>query len=975
MNGRKGRFSTFSAWGLSFGFAVGWGAFIMPGMAFLPSAGPLGTLIGIIIGALATVVIGWNYHKMTLAFPGPSGAVAFASKAFGADYGFLTAWSLLFAYMVILWVNASALDLFARFVFDGMLQFGWHSTSAEFDTYLGEVLFSVGVMVVVGLVCLWGRRLAGRVQAALAAFMLVGVAVCFFAVLSHHEGGIAAMAPAFSPNGSDGFTQVLRIFAMMPWAFVGFEAVSHMSDEFRFPAKRLWWILLAAIAASVAMYALLALMPALAHPAEYATWAEWVGGKRAFPGIKAMATLTAARTSLGKVGVALIGTAMFAAILTGIIGATIVMGRLVYSLAVSNVLPKGQWLARLDKNGSPRNATILVVGISLLIPFFGRTMLGWPVDVSSIGAAVAYGCTSAAAYSFARKSGDALTKVTGLAGAIMAVVFCFLLLVPNGILGNVLSAQAYLVLALWCVVGFALYRQVFKHDEQRRFGRSPVVWMGFVVLIFFASIMWVRIATQQATAETADSIVAFQRRHCTETHGTTDDNALHHEQEFIADAMDRLDTKQLGYDIVQLALFAFSLVIIFNVYMLQRRRQDELRIANEKAEAREKAKNLFFSTVSHDIRTPLNAIIGFSEMLQSGLENKSERELAVNSILMSSRTLLQLVNDILDLSKLESGRMDITPEPTDVAKLVGEITLSFAATHKVPGLKVLCHAEGVPQLMVDPHRLGQIAFNLMGNALKFTKKGFVELRASYEPGPLGGSRSVATDDASGGSRSVATTKGVLSLSVKDTGCGISEEDLQKLARPYVQVGNTKARRGGTGLGLHICRMLARAMGGDMEIESELGKGSTFTVTIRAEKAVDGKPRKPDSSENPGNPEAATHLRILVAEDTKMNQMVLKAMFKKLGVTDITFADNGCEAFGILTAPDAPKFDFVLTDAYMPVMTGHELVAKIRANPSVAKTPVYLFTAEVEMKDTYAAAGFNGILLKPADLESLRKLLP
>ena len=956
MNGLKGRFSTFSAWGLSFGFTVGWGAFIMPGMAFLPSAGPLGTLIGIIIGALAMAIIGWNYHKMTSAFPGPSGAVAFASKAFGADYGFLTAWSLLFAYMVILWVNASALDLLARFVFGGMLQFGWHSTRTEFDTYLGEVLFSVGVILVVGLVCLWGRRLAGRIQAALAAFMLVGVAVCFFAVLAHHEGGIAAMAPAFSPNGSDGFTQVLRIFAMMPWAFVGFEAVSHVSGEFRFPAKRLWWILLAAIAASVAMYALLALIPALAHPDEYATWAEWVGGKRTFPGIKAMATLTAAHISLGKVGVALIGTAMFSAILTGIIGAAIVMGRLVYLLAANGILPKGRWLARLDENGSPRNATIFVIGISLVIPFFGRTMLGWPVDVSSIGAAVAYGCTSTAAYSFARKSGDVLTKVTGLAGAVMSIVFCFLLLVPNGILGNVLSAKAYLVLALWCIAGFAIYRQVFKHDKQRRFGRSPVVWVGFVVFIFFASIMWARISTQQATAETADSIVAFQTRHCSKVHGTTDAEALRHEQAFVTGAMERLDKKLIGYDIGQLALFAFSLVIIFNVYMMQRRRQDELEIANEKADAREKAKNLFFSTVSHDIRTPLNAIIGFSEMLQNGLENKSERELAVNSILMSSRTLLQLVNDILDLSKLESGRMDITPEPTDVAKLVGEITLSFAATHKMPDLKVLCNAEGVPRLMVDPHRLRQIAFNLMGNALKFTKKGFVELRASFEPGKPDG-------------------KGVFRLSVKDTGCGISEEDMDKLARPYVQVGSATARRGGTGLGLHICRMLARAMGGDMNIESELGKGSTFTVTIQAEVAKGDRPEVPESQGDPNEPVArVATLRVLVAEDTKMNQMVLKTMFRKLGVTNVTFADNGCEALGILAAPDAPKYDFVLTDAYMPVMTGQELVAAIRANPSISKTPVYLFTAEVEMKDTYAAAGFDGILLKPVDIESIGKLL-
>ena len=152
------------------------------------------------------------------------------------------------------------------------------------------------------------------------------------------------------------------------------------------------------------------------------------------------------------------------------------------------------------------------------------------------------------------------------------------------------------------------------------------------------------------------------------------------------------------------------------------------------------------------------------------------------------------------------------------------------------------------------------------------------------------------------------------------------------------------------------------------------------MTIQAEVAKDNKAHATSGSAVPGVPSvpsvsSVTPLRILVAEDTKMNQMVLKTMFKRLGVTDITFADNGCEALGILTAPDAPKFDFVLTDAYMPVMTGHELVAKIRANPSIAKTTVYLFTAEVEMKDTYAAAGFNGILLKPADLESLRKLLP
>ena len=122
------------------------------------------------------------------------------------------------------------------------------------------------------------------------------------------------------------------------------------------------------------------------------------------------------------------------------------------------------------------------------------------------------------------------------------------------------------------------------------------------------------------------------------------------------------------------------------------------------------------------------------------------------------------------------------------------------------------------------------------------------------------------------------------------------------------------------------------------------------------------------------PHSPTNLRILVADDTKMNQMVLKAMFRKLGVTGITCADNGREALEILTAPDAPKFDFVLTDMWMPEMNGVKLVEAIRSNPAVAKTKVYLFTAEVEMKDSYAADGFDGILLKPANLDALRLLL-
>jgi len=376
------------------------------------------------------------------------------------------------------------------------------------------------------------------------------------------------------------------------------------------------------------------------------------------------------------------------------------------------------------------------------------------------------------------------------------------------------------------------------------------------------------------------------------------------------------------------------------------------------------AKSLFFSTVSHDIRTPLNSIIGFSEMLLHGFDTKSEHDLAVNSILVSSKMLMQLVNDILDLSKLESGRMNIEPEPTDAARLVREIAASFGTTHQNPGLEILCRAGNLPELMLDPHRLRQIAFNLVGNAIKFTKRGFIELRASFAPDPGG-------------------KTGTFRMEVEDTGCGITPEDMKKLARPFVQVGAVSSQRGGTGLGLHICRLLARAMGGDMEIESEIGKGSTFRIVVPGVNEVKSggvnSPTHPlTHSSTPPLTHSQTHKltrRLLVADDTKMNQMVLKAMFSKLGVTDITFADNGREALETLKEKGAEAFDFVLTDAWMPEMTGMDLAAAIRADPALAKLPVYLFTAEVEMKDAYSEKGFDGILLKPVDLESLKKLLP
>ena len=259
--------------------------------------------------------------------------------------------------------------------------------------------------------------------------------------------------------------------------------------------------------------------------------------------------------------------------------------------------------------------------------------------------------------------------------------------------------------------------------------------------------------------------------------------------------------------LVQGGLNLLALAMMFALFRILRQRERDME--REKAQA----KSYFFSTVSHDIRTPLNAIIGFSEMLQTGFKTEAERQQAIDSILVSSKTLLGLVNDVLDLSKLESGKMEIIPEPTDCPRLLHGVIDAFrAAGGGKPDLELRCRVGEMPALMLDPQRLRQIVFNLVGNAVKFTEKGQVELRAFFD-------------------RSDGSETGMCRIEVEDTGCGISKEDLKRLGSAYVQVGEKRARNGGTGLGLAICQQLVHAMGGEMKVASEVGQGTTFSIAI------------------------------------------------------------------------------------------------------------------------------------------------
>jgi PAS domain S-box-containing protein len=422
---------------------------------------------------------------------------------------------------------------------------------------------------------------------------------------------------------------------------------------------------------------------------------------------------------------------------------------------------------------------------------------------------------------------------------------------------------------------------------------------------------------------------------------------------------------------------------------------DDLHAALDKEIAAEKAKSFFFSSVSHDIRTPLNAIIGYSELLIGGISDEQERANALSAISTSGQTLLQLINDVLDLSKLEADRMVITPVLTDVRELASSVLHTFDVSVMNKPIMLKEEYGSLPLLEVDPQRIRQILFNLIGNAVKYTKRGEICVRASFR-------------------QDIGDENGVLVISVSDTGCGIADEDKEKLVNPFVQAG-VDAKIKGTGLGLAICKQLAARMGGHFSFVSELGKGSTFALELRDVKCVERTPesqkkvasgqelirlemkreadirkafdtraksvaeQKPETRKDAkGNapapasvpePGLKKQFHVLIADDVALNLSVLKALLARIGVRDVVKAVNGADAWDKIQATGKP-FDIVLTDIWMPEMDGKEFVARVRADKHFADLPVYAVTADIEAQKDFVEHGFTGLLLKPVTIDKI-----
>jgi len=380
----------------------------------------------------------------------------------------------------------------------------------------------------------------------------------------------------------------------------------------------------------------------------------------------------------------------------------------------------------------------------------------------------------------------------------------------------------------------------------------------------------------------------------------------------------------------------------------------ELREQNQQLRDLDQLKSSFLATMSHEIRTPLNGIMGFTQSLAESELDPSQRE-SVDVIARSADTLMVVLNDILDWSKMEADRLDLDPHPTQLSVVIHDLAQfgQFAASGSNVSVVGVVADQVPPWVLVDGHRLRQVLHNLVGNAMKFTAQGQVTLEVEFVAA-LGGAKSR------------------LRFSVRDQGIGIPASALEHLFEPFRQADSSHSRSyGGTGLGLAICDRLVEALGGTLEVESVVGEGSTFSFELELASVADASTSLTSADRDVPTPPSRP-LRVLVAEDNDVNRLLLERILDRLGAETIMVV-NGQEAVDAFAASER-GFDLVLMDCQMPKMDGMEATRQIRAREDgQGRVPIVAVTANATAEDRLACirAGMDDFLVKPIRLDALR----
>ena len=437
----------------------------------------------------------------------------------------------------------------------------------------------------------------------------------------------------------------------------------------------------------------------------------------------------------------------------------------------------------------------------------------------------------------------------------------------------------------------------------------------------------------------------------------------HLQEMFMADSAERQvvhrifgkTKEELTHLLSLIAVGILLAVVLFGAVMMALLIRQTKRANKAAAEAEDhaQAKTRFLAMMSHELRTPLNAVIGFAEFLnEPGVDDIKRREY-IDGILLSSNALLDLINDILDLSKLEAGAMQMRSGVCDIGQLLRELPAIFGYRVRRHGVKLRIEApppEQLPVVELAQQGVRQILINLVGNAAKFTEQGEITVKAAWD----------------GAAKN-------LHLEVHDTGCGISQEKMAKLFDPFIQdiASRMKSSAGeikGTGLGLPIVKRMVDNAGGTICAESELGKGTTFIIDIPNLVLVENISQIPRAAEQ--TIRSVLPERVLVVDDMTMNRKILGIHLANLKIRDVRYAENGEAALDVMNEwiPD-----LVLTDMWMPKMDGTQLAEAMRKDRRLAEIPVVAVTADVDVGSTYDMSLFAKVISKPVTGAKLKAL--
>ena len=909
-NGLDRYLSPVDVWAMAFGCMVGWGAFVMPGTTFLPVAGPAGTLIAMAVGVIVMLIIGFSTSWLMERSPRTGGIYLYTKEAFGRDHAFLCAWFLCLSYLTVVFLNGSALFVIVRTVLGESIQGGFYYTVAGNRIYLREVGMSVLALGLVGFLFVVAKPVLQRLHTVLAVLLFAGVVVITVICLPN-----ALKTEAIHTFGTRGLNKGFAVFSLVilaPWAFVGFEVTSFDTAHFRFSQKKTGLILLASILMAGFAYASMTLVSISSLPGGYASWQEYIADLGVLNGVTSVPTFYAAKATMGLPGLVIITITALAAILTGIIGAFRAMVRVLSTMAEDKILSE-----RFQKT---TYSIFFIMALTIMISLLGRNTLNWFVDLTSFGAIVAYGYTCAAAYRIAKTENNRKVMAVGLIGTIIAVSFVIVQLVPRLAALEAMGSEAFLMLSLWCLLGFVFYWRTIQRSALAEYSGMSVSGTVLFVLLVYSALMWIAklLAGKDTIREVRASLTVS--------------------------------------GIILLLIIFVGLMVMLYIQNVVRKKHEITEREKIRAVEASLAKSQFLFNMSHDIRTPMNAIIGYTNLARKepSLEKVHEYLGKIDS---SGKHLLTLINDILEMSRIENGVTELEYAPADLCFLFEEIGDLFAEQMKQKDLDFSVHDSQVQNRLVwcDTKNLNRVLLNVVSNAYKFTPAGGKITATLYESG--------SGDDGYGS----------YEFRVQDSGIGMSREFVDKMFTAFERERtSTDSGVEGTGLGLAITKRLVDLMGGTIEVLTSPGSGTQIIIRLKLKLATEEDLQK-DSSPEDEEEVDFTGKRLLVVEDNAINMEIACMILIQQGF-QVDTAENGKVALDMVSSSPPGTYDAIL----MPIMDGYAATRAIRAldNKELADIPILAMTANAFQEDVQAAkeAGMQAHVAKPVDVAVLIKEL-